>query len=198
MKTVSLKVNANLDGISNPYLSLVKGSVTVLQNVLESQEFLDHFLAEMSKSNNLEGELSEWKDKSAKAIYYQYLNLDSTGTLGSIDLTLKTYNNPFTSAVGYGNPGEKEIYLNIKFFKKFIANFIGFGNVASVEAHEHGHKRGFGHQFSASTVRENSLPYVINRAFDLAFFQLYDIKQEPIVYKKRWYVRLWSFVTRRN
>ena len=195
VKLLSITTNYNLDKVANPYVSIVKASLALAQKVWESEDFQDALFSEIFLSNDLEGELSKWRHEAPKEIWKQLFsvtNVVGQGLRGKVDLELATYNNSFTSAIGYGKEGESTIYLNIKFLKHLdLGDYESLMNLGSLITHEFSHKVGFSHEFRSTKKRDNSLPYVINRAFNTAFKKVYAIESLKQIPKTPWYKKLY-------
>jgi hypothetical protein len=191
-KIIDLKINSNIDGVANAYRPIISLSIATMKEVLESQEFKNSLFEAIYDSNNLEGELSNWKKAVPLIIYEAYLQLDNLNK-GLINLELCTYYNRWTSAMGEGAEGNK-IKLNIKFLTTALNDRVAIKTIGSLIAHELGHKQpGFEHDFRNTKRRKNSICYLINKAFEEAYKQLYGVTESPKpVYKVPWYKRIWD------
>jgi hypothetical protein len=200
IKVVNITTNINLDKIATPYLSIVKASLAVAQRVWESEEFKEALGNEIFLSNDLEGELSDYKNASVEDIWKQLFdvkNVVGQGYRGKVELDLATYNNSWTSAIGYGLPTDDIIRLNIKYLKKLSPeNPISLMDLGSLITHEFSHNRGFDHDFKKTKRRPNSLSYVINRAFESSYIKIFNVptvKTETKFYIP-WYKRLYRAI----
>jgi hypothetical protein len=194
MKILDITLNSNLDGIANPYLDVVKASIIKMKTVLESNQFETALIAEISKCG-LEGELSTWKNAKPETIYNQYLSVYNF--TGMITLQLVTYTNNWTSAIGEGGEGN-QIKLNTKFLGSLsLTDLSSLKFMGSLISHEYGHKRGFEHEYNNTSRRPNSICYIINRAFEKAFDEIFGTAPVEVVAYVPWYKRLWYKLTGR-
>jgi hypothetical protein len=91
-----------------------------------------------------------------------------TGIAPEIDhvanLDLNLYTAPWYNkwgTVGYGNPGEPEIYMNWYYF-----NSYEYADVSDNVTHEWTHKLGFDHDYNSTARRPYSVPYGIGCIMD--------------------------------
>lgn len=176
-------IGINFESFDLKYKEIVLFSILRMEDVLSSPFFLEMLEDEISKSNNLEGELSKWRTSSPKEIYAR---------LYPICLYLNTYYTSM-SVIGYGRPGTKDIYINTKYLSDYsIENPLDLMKIGSNLLHEHSHDRGFDHDFKNTDRRKNSLSYVLNRTYERAFRKFYNIPEPVVVLYTPWYKRLWS------
>jgi hypothetical protein len=176
-------VTADLSGVLPRYRILFEAAIQKMSPVLSSPLFLENLKDEISKSNLLEGELSIWRTKSAQEIISQ---LGSTIHLKV--LTYYTANN----VIGYGNASTVDIYVNTKYLvNDSVEDLEDLMDIGSNLVHEHGHDCGFEHDFRSTKRRPNSICYVLNRAYDRTFRQVYGLPDKPqIVYAIPWWRKI--------
>lgn len=191
-------ITYDLKGVKSKYVPLLQEAISKMEIVLSSDKFQDALYAVISRSNNLEGELSEWKNKTLYQIYNQFLGIDRILGTGLIELKLHTYYSS-KKVIGYGYKGTNDIYLNTKYLSTYqVDDLEDLKKIGSNLSHEHGHDRGFEHDYYATARRKNSLSYLINEAYEIAFEQIFglaDPSEVPaeVIYKKPWYKRLFSW-----
>lgn len=189
-KINEITITSNLDRVDNKHLKLFKTSVGVLQMLFESLEFKEWFFYEAERSKGFEGELSDWKDRTVTDVYYQLLGIDPSQPFdglskrqGKLNLVVGTYYKRFGSAVAKteGN----FIQFNTKFFTGDFDK--DRAHVVSVLGHESGHANsGFSHDFQRTARRPNSINYVVNRAIQGAYRQLYWPYQDYIAWMQEY------------
>ncbi len=184
---MSLKISYNLNGVEEKYKALMIRSIVYLDEVVYSTLFLECLREEIAKSNNLEGETSEWKNKSAEQIY---------AALTPIKLKLFTYYT-IKNVIGYGVASNKNIYVNTKYLSHYSVNeLLDLMEVGSNLLHEHSHDCGFDHDFEYTARRDNSVSYVLNRAYAKCFKLLNRIPAQelpPVIYYTPWYKKLFRW-----
>ena len=174
-------ISFDLKGCEEKYRPLLTSAINKLPIVITSPEFLNNLIREINSSNNMEGELSPLRYKSARDIYEKLL---------SIDLYLNTY---YTrkDVLGYGYKTSKNIHLNTKYLSSYsIDSLIDLMKIGSNILHEHTHKIGAEHDFYDTKRRKNSLSYIMNRVYEKTYRELYGLVEEtPVVVVKRkvWY-----------
>lgn len=181
-----INVTANLERVDPRYREILLAAIKHIPIVLHSQEFLDALKDEIEASNGLDGELSEWKSKTAGQILAHML-------LSDWHLTLATFYT-WRSTVGYGYPNDPTIYLNTRFLSAYeIHELMDLMEIGSNLVHEDGHDLGFEHDSAATSRRPNSICYILNRAYERAFKKIYKLDEpdEPdVVYVLPWYKRI--------
>jgi hypothetical protein len=178
---VKASIGINFEKFNPKYSLLIQEAVKHMQIILYSEYFYKALFDELEMSNNCEGELSEWKNKSANEIFQ---------ALFPITLYLNTYYT-VRDVIGYGNPGTNKIYLNTKYLDMYnINNLVDLMRIGSNLLHEHSHDCGFSHDFYPTKRRPNSLSYILNRAYETAFRQYYNLPRPVIVIKAPWYRRV--------
>ena len=146
-------------GFNETDLSKVKEALGLLERIFNSDLFETSVLnfefdgkKQFANNNNLTNE----------QIYQTIMNGRETYTqvddhVAQLDLNL--YTPPFWkkwSVIGYGYPGQPEIFMNHYYFDSFSIQQIA-GNIA----HEWMHKLGFEHDYRATAQRPFSVPYAI-------------------------------------
>ena len=111
-------ITYDLKGVKSKYAPLLQEAISKMEIVLSSDKFQDALYAVISRSNNLEGELSEWKNKTLYQIYNQFLGIDRILGTGLIELKLHTYYSS-KKVIGYGYKGTNDIYLNTKYLSTY-------------------------------------------------------------------------------
>jgi hypothetical protein len=182
-----IQVTADLKKVDSLYRDLLLAAIKHIPIVLHSQEFLEALKDEFESSNGLEGELSEWKDKTAGQVLAHML-------LSDWHLILATYYT-WRNTVGFGYPNDPTIYLNTKFLSgDMVDDLEDLCDIGSNLVHEHGHDLGFDHDHAATARRENSICYILNRAYEKAFRKIYkldELEEEPeVVYVLPWWRRI--------
>lgn len=178
-------IGINFEQFDPTYRPMVLMAILRMEDVLSSPIFYNCLAEEIMRSNNLEGELSKWKKASLEEIYNQ---------LFPITLYLNTYYS-IRNVIGYGLPGTKNIYLNTKFLAGYsINNTIDLMYIGSNLLHEHSHDCGFDHDFKPTARRENSLSYILNRAYERAYRKYYKLPELILKLHTPWYKRLWRKV----
>lgn len=195
MKIKNLKINSNLNGVSgSKNKAVLKAAIERMEIVLLSDYFLQALYDVIEDSNGLEGELSTWKNATVQEIYENLFEL----ILGQneINLTLHTYYSP-KAVIGYGYAGTTDIYLNTKYLGAYTADDIeDLKNVGSNLLHEHGHDCGYSHDFKRTRRRKNSICYLLNEAYEIAFDQIFGHTETapPVSYYVPWYKRIFSWL----
>lgn len=165
-----LKIKANIDRL-NTEERRVKASLIVdeMRIVLNSENLKNKIL----RITEYDGELSKWKGATITAIYSHIMSgaevLDPEVDY-EMDLFVDDYYTP-TNTVGKTYPNDKFIYTNTNFFDTNSTKRIG-----SNFFHEWGHKLGFAHDYKDTPRRKRSLCYLMNRAYEEAWE---DIFGEP-------------------
>jgi hypothetical protein len=176
-------IGLNFLNFNNEHRPIIVLSVERMEEVVFSSVFFEILKDEISKSNGLEGELSKWKDASPEEIYAQ---------LFPITLHLSTYYT-YKSVYGYGYANDDIIRLNTKYLSTYkLFNDIHLMLVGSNLFHEHSHNRGFDHDFKNTLRRKNSLSYILNRAYERAYRQIFNLSVpvvKPVVVSIPWYKR---------
>jgi hypothetical protein len=145
--------------------------------ILNAQVFLDSLIQEIRGSNNLEGELSEYRKASAAEVFILLAGN------GGLRLEVEPYYS-VKNVIGYGLPQDNITRLNTRFLNQYSAhNPVHIMLVGSNLLHEKGHDKGFEHDFWDTPRRKNSLCYVLNRAYEKAYCTVNKI--EPVVYVPR-------------
>lgn len=191
-----LTISYDLKGVSSKYRPLLEAAIEKMEIVLASDHFQDALHSVISRSNNLEGELSTWKNATLKEIYENLLGMENGQ--GHIHLTLHTY---YTAkrVIGYGYKNTTDIYLNTKYLGSYqVDDLEDLKKVGSNLTHEHGHDCGFEHDFNATARRKNSIAYLLNDAYEIAFERIFGstdpTEPKEVIYKKPWYKRLFSWL----
>lgn len=196
----NLKINRNLKGCALSYHELLNLSIDQMERVLMSPEFKQALYDVIAKSHELEGELSIWKHKTVLEIFE---NLFEKATNGNFEMTL-TLHTYYTAkkVYGYGYATDANIYLNTKYLGSYNADDLeDLKKVGSNLTHEHGHDCGYDHDFAATSRRKNSICYLLNDAYEIAFDQIHNINQgegpeetnPEIVYYVPWYKKLFKW-----
>lgn len=174
MKIRNVKINATIKGVDSKYKPLFEKSLERMKIVYESQEFLDAMKAVIKSSNNLEGELSKWKNKSAVEIYEQFFNrYDKESDTYHLDLEIETY---YTSkrVIGYGVVGDDIIRVNTKYLSSYtLTDEYDLRAVGSNLTHEEYHNKGMSHDSNATARRKHSVCYLSNDAYEIAYSKLF-------------------------
>lgn len=169
------------ESFDSKYVEMVTMAVWRMEDVLGSLHFLDALADEISKSNGLEGELSKWKKASPKEIYEHIIISDMT-------LHLNTYYTA-SNVIGKGYEGTNQIFINTKYLKTYsINNPEDLMEIGSNLLHEDSHDKGFDHDYKRTKRRENSLSYILNRAYERAFKKIYALPDS--LYFTPWYSKI--------
>jgi len=185
---MKLNIKRNYHLVSYDHKELLDRSIDRMEIVLVHDAFKDALYDLISKSNELEGELSEWKNKTVKEIY-EVLFDSKDGDFCSITLEIFTY---YTAAnvIGYGTAANKNIYVNRKYLNTYEpGNLFDLRAVGSNLLHEHGHDCGFDHDFDSTRRRPNSIAYILGKAYQIAYSQIYNIEYKEKVLYVPWYKR---------
>lgn len=156
-----------------------------MSDVLKSEKFLEHLHREWEDSNVWEGETSIWKSATPEQIYCALQT-----SQGKIELMIETYHT-WKNVIGYGLPNDTVIRVNRKYLDRYqLYDLEDRIAVGSNLLHEHGHDSGFKHDFFATKRRAKSICYSLNRAYERAALEYYEIKPKVFVPKKPWW-RIW-------
>lgn len=179
-----MNFTADLSGVLPRYRPLFQAAIEKMPEVIKSPLFLHNLKAEILKSKNLEGELSKWKNASMEEIY-QYI------VASDIHLVLHTYYT-VKNVIGYGYASTVDIYVNTKYLvNDSLDDLEDLMDIGSNLLHEHGHDMGFDHDFKATRRRPNSICYILNRAYEKTFKQVYGLPEKPqIVYVTPWWKKI--------
>lgn len=188
---MSIRIATDINGVEEKYRKMILKAVVYMESVIDSTEFKTELGRVIAESNELEGELSEWKKSTPELIYVQLL---------PISLVLRTFYT-IRNTVGYGYENSKDIHLNTKFLSRYdIDDLEDLMYIGSNLLHEHGHDCGFSHDHEVTDRRPNSICYILNRAYERAFRQLYlptKLEPAPVVKVSPWYVRSWSWIKKK-
>lgn len=148
--------------------------------VLNSLSFRAAFIKELNTFKYKNAERSAWKDASPIEIVEHFFS--GMETLQpekdyEMDLRFNLYSS-FKSVVGYTYANVIDIWANTKYFND--NSLRGDMKSGSNIVHEYGHKLGFGHDFRATKARPDSVCYILNRAYNEAFTQVYGIKTKKV------------------
>ena len=183
-----INVTADLDGVVKNLRPLFEAAVNLMPAVLEDPRFLENLADEISRSKNLEGELSLWKNKTPKEIFDQLFKKHPEVSI--INLTILTYYTA-KNVIGYGYANTTDIYVNTKYLVNYELNDLeDLMNIGSNLLHEHGHDCGFSHDFKSTSRRPNSICYILNRAFEKTFRQIHNLPAPAPVYYTPWWKKI--------
>lgn len=156
-----------------------------MSDVFKHGNFLQHLDHEWQKSNVWEGETSIWKTATPEMILCALAT-----SQGKIELMVETYHT-WKNVIGYGLPSDTIIRVNRKYLDRYsIHRTKDLINIGSNLLHEHGHDMGFKHDFMRTKRRPKSICYSLNRAYEAAALEYYEIKPSVFVPKKPWW-RIW-------
>jgi hypothetical protein len=180
---MSVTIVRDLNGVEETYRPMIENAIVLMESVLDSSEFYLALMEEIANSNGLEGELSQWKNAKGADIFKQ---------LFPVSLKLRTYYS-VRNVIGFGYPDSPDIFLNTKFLSRYnVTNMVDLMLIGSNLFHEHSHDCGFEHSFYDTTTRDNSVSYILNRAYERAFKSLHNIVTDNVVKTYTpWYKRLW-------
>lgn len=166
-----MQIAYDLRGVEEKYREVVLAAIKCMEEVIPSEEFMQALIDEIFLSNGLEGELSEWKYSTPELIYKQLL---------PIKLELRTYYS-IKNVIGFGYPNDATIYLNTKYLGRYkVDNLEDLMSIGSNLLHEHSHDCGFEHDFYNTSKRKNSISYLLNRVYERAFREVYNLgNSEP-------------------
>lgn len=192
MKIPNLEITYDMSGVSgSKNKAVLIAAIERMKIVLLSDYFLQALYDVIETSNDLEGELSTWKNATVHEIYKNLFDFEN-GT-HKIHLTLHTYYSA-KRVIGYGYAGTTDIYLNTKYLGAYTVDDLSdLKAVGSNLTHEHGHDCGFDHDFKATARRKNSICYLLNDAYEIAFDQIFKIPEVKIDYYTPWYKRLFKW-----
>lgn len=179
-----MTIGLNFNNFEPEYKAIVTKAVECMEDVIYDPIFLLMLKDEISKSNDMEGELSHWKEALPVQIYSQ---------LFPITLYLNTYYT-VRSVIGYGTESSNQIYINTKYLSNYSIEIMeDLMKIGSNLLHEHSHDCGFDHDFKSTARRPNSISYIMNRAYERAFKKFYNIAEPEavIIYYNPWYKKLW-------
>jgi hypothetical protein len=153
---VSLDV---LNGFSGADTAKIKQAADIVERVLNSEQFHQ---AVVNFTYEGEPQFVQNNGLSNEQIYQTLMA--GRETYNGVDdhvanLDLNLYTPPFYkkwSVVGYGYPGQPEIFMNWYYFDSF-----SIAEVAGNVAHEWCHKLGFDHDYKRTARRPYSVPYGI-------------------------------------
>lgn len=191
---MKLKILRDYHNVSNTHKELFDLSIDEMENVLVHQAFLDCLYEEIDKSNGLEGELSHWKNKTVKEIYKNIFDsVDMPNELAKITLEIFTYYTT-SNVLGYGTAADRNINVNTKYLNTYSpGDLYDRRAVGSNLTHEHGHDCGYEHDFKSTARRPNSIAYILGRAYNRAYSQIYGIEYiEPVKFVP-WYKRIFKW-----
>lgn len=133
------------------------------------------------------GELSDFKYWNPKdLIEYFFDGSEKLSPIkdGVMNIDLDDYYT-IKKVIGYTNKNTPTIFTNTKYFDKRTSKLIG-----SFFCHEYGHKKGFDHHFFNTKVRQFSLSYLLNVAYEKAWELIFNGDQaaadKKIVCKRTW------------
>ena len=161
-----------LSGFSSTSNEKVAQAAQVMERVMNSEEFRQKVLAfqyngQAQFSNNdltrndgtVESNLTNEQIYQAIMDGAEQLKGQTAVDDHVANLDLVLYTPPWYkkwSVVGYGNPGQPEIFMNSYYFNSFT-----LADIAGNMAHEWCHKIGFDHDFNRTSRRPYSVPYAI-------------------------------------
>jgi hypothetical protein len=143
-----------IDGFSGESLKKLNTAFTLLEKVVNSNEFKDRVINFKNRSGLRE--YASNKGLTNEEIYQIFMEGRETlqpNTPGEMNYYLKLYYNPFSRVIGYTSGDTNLININWRFFKNYQPS-----DVAANLAHEWVHKIGFDH---ASAKEHDSAPYAI-------------------------------------
>jgi hypothetical protein len=170
MKVRNVVIEADLKGVETKYLDLFRAVIKDMQVVLENDAW-DHALRDViAGSNGLEGELSQWKNKTWQQIRDRFfVRYDKEANTYHVRLIIKTYYT-IKRVVGYGVASDDIIRVNTKYLSSYSAkDSEDRKKVGSNLIHEEYHNRGMDHDSSATARRKHSIAYLSNDAFEIAY-----------------------------
>ncbi len=155
VETQTLRVvPMEVKGFSGTSLTKLKTAFTVLEQVMNSQEFKDRVINfKNSKGERAFASNDNMTNEDIYTLLMEGREKLQPDTVGEMNYFLKLYNNPFSPVIGQTNGRVNLIKVNWKFFKNFKPNEVA-GNLA----HEWLHKMGFDH---ASAKEHDSVPYAV-------------------------------------
>lgn len=169
----------NLDDVKSSQVGLFVKAIQTMESVVRSAYFISALEDELEISKDAEGELSEFKVLGPVGIYHKIVEEKT-------NLKVRTY---YTSSnvYGYGLPSDDILRVNSKYTDKYnISNEHDLKALGRTILHEHTHNVGFKHDFKATARRANSLSYIVGRAFERAYDDLYTpyvLKNEKVCYR---------------
>lgn len=174
-------IGLNFINVNPGYRALISYAVEKMEKVLLDPKFLEFLLLEINRSNDLEGELSKWKNATPLQIYMR---------LFPIDLHLTTYYT-LRNVIAYGLANDPVIHLNTKYLDRYdVFNEEHLMLIGSNLLHEDGHDKGFSHDFFDTKRRKNSINYILNRVYERTYRYVYNIPEKVIPVRIPWYRRL--------
>jgi hypothetical protein len=162
-----------MSGFSDTSKTKVLSAVDLMERVLSSEQFRQAVLNHMYEgkrqfvqNERTDGNGTVIESNLTNARIYQILMEGAEqlkGVTARIDrvanLNLNLYTAPWYNkwgTVGYGYPGQPEIYMNWYYFNSFT-----IAEVAANVAHEWTHKLGFDHDYDSTARRPYTVPYSI-------------------------------------
>lgn len=161
-----------------------------MQIVYNSDVFKEVFLDLLDKRDYKSGELSKWAYETPDAIYAYFMNgveILSPELDYEVDFFLDDYYT-IKRVIGHTYPSDKYVYTNTRYFDVSSSKMSG-----SNFTHEYGHKKGFKHDFRRTSRRNDSLCYILNDAYEIAWERIFgDVSERDkrLVCKRVWY-KLW-------
>lgn len=178
MKRHELNVDADLKKADYKYHPLLQAAILRASTVWASQEYYDAF-KDCIKTNGLSGELSNLKFKSFDEIYEKFFEMKNG--VRTVRLIIQTYYTP-KRVIGYGVGGDDITRVNTKYLSSYtIDDENDLKEVGSNLTHEKWHDRGSDHDSSATARRKNSIAYLSNVAFEMAYKKLFIDPLKPTV-----------------
>lgn len=162
-----------------------------MEEVINNEKFKTIFLHLLHSSPYDEkAELSKYKNHTPEYIYSvimkaaEVLNPEENYIM---DLKVDDYYT-FKNVIGHTYKSDPYIYTNTKYFDKWNTKKIGANFF-----HEWGHKLGFSHAFRNTKNRKYSLCYLMGKAYQMAWNEIYDKDTAHPSDKKLVCRRTWIF-----
>lgn len=176
-----MSIAYSLDNVEERYHLLLEAAIHSMEQVIPTSIFERCLTEEIAKSNGLEGELSDVEGLTVSEIIALFYHMD---------LDLYTYYT-FKNVIGYGVESDSRIYLNTKYLRTYnLGNMLDIMRIGSNLLHEDSHDKGFAHDFLLTSRRPNSISYILNRAYEKAFKEIYDLEEPLVVYVTPWYKKI--------
>lgn len=172
---LNINIKNYFDGWNDKQVQKMKLIEADLFGILNSPYFKSAFLDILSTLKYKNGETSAWKHASPEEIYHHFysgMEVLQPKKDNEMDLEFKI-KNARSSIFGWTYGNTITIWQNTDYYNDF--SLKGRMESGSNIVHEWGHKLGFGHDFYNTARRDNSLCYLLNKAYEEAFIRYHQI-----------------------